>query len=147
MNVDTTPTVERLKREVTGDAPDLSAGPERWLSEVDDSLMPAEFEFDEELVKHDLEALLVPLVADSDGANGKQLMETLADTFDTTVSPGTAYPLLHDLEEEGVFEMRELVRTKEYVIGDEEPAREHIEAAMRQHLALGFFLYSALEEL
>lgn len=147
MGTDSTPTVERLQREVTGDAPDLGSGPERWLSGIDESLMPTEFEFDEELVKHDLSALLVPLVADSDGANGKQLMETLEETFDTTVSPGTAYPLLHDLEAEDVFEMRELVRTKEYVVGDEELARERVEAAMRQHLSLGFFLYSALEEL
>jgi uncharacterized protein Yka (UPF0111/DUF47 family) len=39
------------------------------------------------------------------------------------------------------------VRTKEYRIDDDEDARDRIEEAMRQHLALGFFFYAARDEL
>lgn len=106
------------------------------------------FEFEEELVKHSLDELLLVLVALRDGeTHGKGLMDDLAELFDARLSPGTVYPRLHELEEDDTLEMHELVRTKEYRIDDTEAARECIETEMRQHLALGFVFYSALEDL
>jgi DNA-binding PadR family transcriptional regulator len=82
---------------------------------------------------------------DSD-THGKGLMEDLETVFDADLSPGTVYPRLHDLDDD-LLRVQELVRTKEYRIDDDEDARDRIEEAMRQHLALGFFFYAARDEL
>ena len=63
-------------------------------------------------------------------------MSDLEAVFGADLSPGVVYPRLHELEEEGLLEVQELVRTKEYRIADGERVRERIEGAMRQHLAL-----------
>ena len=105
------------------------------------------FTFVEQLVKESLDELLVVLVAVRDGgAHGKGLMADLADVFDVRLSPGTVYPKLHDLEEEGILEVHELVRTKEYRIDDPEAARGLVERAFEQHFALGTVFDRALEE-
>lgn len=148
-------SVQQLYRELTsletrsdGDAPSEHRS-ERVVADTMEHLFPdRSFEFDEELVKNSLDELLLVLVALRDGDNhGKGLMEDLSELFDAQLSPGTVYPRLHDLEDEGVLEMHELVRTKEYRIDDVDASRERIEAAMCQHLALGFVFYAALEEL
>jgi len=102
---------------------------------------------DDGLVKQSLPELLVLLVRlrESD-AHGKGVMNDINRFFGTRLSPGTVYPTLHELDEEGVLEMRELVRTKEYFVGDEAAAQERLEAAMKQHLTLGFVFQRALEE-
>ena len=106
------------------------------------------FQFEEDLVKNSLDELLLVLVSLRDGeTHGKGLMEDLSSLFNARLSPGTVYPRLHDLEEDGVLRMHELVRTKEYRIDNHEETRARIEAAMTQHLALGFVFYSALDEL
>jgi Transcriptional regulator PadR-like family. len=106
------------------------------------------FSFDESMVKNNLDEILLVLVAlrPSD-ANGKSLMGDLAALFDTRVSPGTVYPQLHELEDDDLLRVQELVRTKEYLADDEEKLAEHVAAAMEQHLALGLFFEAALEEL
>lgn len=147
-------SVERLYNEISGEpsgdgSPDPSEHSEELLEAVLGSLFPdEEFAFDEETVKSDLDELLITLVSMRDGeTHGKGLIEDIAELFDATLSPGTVYPRLHELEESDVLEMQELVRTKEYRIGDREASRSRVEDAMRQHLALGFFLYSTLDEL
>lgn len=147
-------SVERLYNEISGDpstdgTPEPGQQSEEVLEAVLGSLFPdEEFAFDEETVKSDLDELLITLVGMRDSeTHGKGLIEDISTLFDATLSPGTVYPRLHDLEEDGVLEMQELVRTKEYRIGDREASREKVADAMRQHLALGFFLYSALDEL
>jgi hypothetical protein len=150
-------SVEQLYRELTDEEPvertggsgGSDAGSEAVVDGVTSQLFPEEsFQFDEELVKHSLEELLLVLVALRDAeTHGKGLMEDLSSLFDARLSPGTVYPRLHDLEEEGALEMHELVRTKEYRIDDADAARADIETAMRQHLALGFVFYSALQDL
>ncbi len=57
------------------------------------------------------------------------------------------YPALHELEAENVLEMHKLVRTKEYSTENDGVARERIEDAMRQHLAVGLFLYGSLQHI
>lgn len=147
-------SVERLYNEIAGEpsgdgTPDPGEHSEELLEAVLGSLFPdEEFAFDEETVKSDLDELLITLVAMRDSeTHGKGLIEDISTLFDATLSPGTVYPRLHDLEESDVLEMQELVRTKEYRIGDQEASRNQVADAMRQHLALGFFLYSALDEL
>jgi hypothetical protein len=118
------------------------ASPAQLLDSVSDALFPeSRVELDESVVKGNLEAVLLALVATQDrNTHGKGLMETLSTSFGADFSPGTVYPCLHDLEEEGCLETRELVRTKEYAVHDDDLSREHIQAAAQQHLALGAFL-------
>lgn len=137
-------TVEMLYRELSGENSSVEEpeSPEHLLEAVSDALFPeSSVELDESVVKGNLEAVLLALVATQDrNTHGKGLMETLSTSFGADFSPGTVYPCLHDLEEDGSLETRELVRTKEYAVHDEDLARDQIEAAAQQHLALGAFL-------
>lgn len=123
--------------------------PEELREVVLDALAADEaFRFDDGVVKQSLEELLVVLVAmRSEGANGKALMADLAAVFDSQLSPGTVYPALHELGSDGVLEMFELVRSKEYRVDDREQAAAMVDDAARQHLALGAFLHAAATEL
>jgi len=137
-------TVEMLYRELSGENSSVEdpESPELLLEAVSDALFPeSRVELDESVVKGNLEAVLLALVATQDrNTHGKGLMETLSTSFGADFSPGTVYPCLHDLEEDGCLETRELVRTKEYAVHDEDLSREQIEVAAQQHLALGAFL-------
>ena len=137
-------TVEMLYRELSGESSTVEdpASPAQLLESVSSALFPqSTVELDESVVKGNLEAVLLALVATQDrNTHGKGLMETLSTSFGADFSPGTVYPCLHELEEEGCLETRELVRTKEYAVHDADLSREHIETAAQQHLALGAFL-------
>lgn len=143
-------SVDRLQRELDGSSDDESgAHSAQVLSSVLDELFEdGSFTFEEEMVKGSLDELLVLLVALRDGgSHGKGLMEDLSQLFDADLSPGTVYPRLHELDEEGLLEVHELVRTKEYRLDDRDAARDQVAEAMQQHLAIGLFLRTALEEL
>jgi DNA-binding PadR family transcriptional regulator len=115
-------------------------------STADRSLFPDQFTFNEDRVKGSLDELLVMLAGvRSSETHGKQLIEDLDEQFDTPLSPGTVYPRLHELCDEGVLDRRELVRTKEYTINDPEQARATIAESARQHLALGLAFKAALD--
>jgi hypothetical protein len=137
-------TVEMLYRELSGENSSVSQpeSPELLLEAVSDALFPdSAVDLDESVVKGNLDAVLLALVATQDrNTHGKGLMETLSTSFGADFSPGTVYPCLHDLEDEGCLETRELVRTKEYAIHDDDISQERIQAAAQQHLALGAFL-------
>ncbi|MFT4884482.1 MAG: DNA-binding PadR family transcriptional regulator [Natronomonas sp.] len=103
---------------------------------------------DDGLIKESLPELLMLLVGLREGdTHGKGVMEDLNRFFGAQLSPGTVYPMLHDLDEEGLLEMRELVQTKEYAIDDGEAVRNELHEAMTQHLALGMVFHRALDEL
>jgi DNA-binding PadR family transcriptional regulator len=103
---------------------------------------------DDGLVKQSLTELLVLLVTlRTSDTHGKEIMGDINRFFGTQLSPGTVYPTLHDLADEGLLEMRDLVQTKEYVVDDHEAARRLMEETMRQHLALGLLFRQTLEEL
>jgi len=146
-----TVSIDRLQQELDGGGEATADDPRsaQVLSSVLAELFPEEsFTFEEETVKGSLDELLLLLVALRDGgSHGKGLMEDLSQLFDAQLSPGTVYPRLHELDEEGLFEVHELVRTKEYRLDDREAAREQIAEAMQQHLVMGLFLRTALDEL
>lgn len=142
-------TVSQLQAELRGGATDESATAiADIVADVEATLFEGEsFTFDEEHVKSSLDELLVSLVAvRSSDTHGKQLLDDLAEEFDTILSPGTVYPRLHDLCDADVLEQRELVKTKEYTLADVETARENVVDAARQHLALGLVLHAALQQ-
>jgi hypothetical protein len=142
--------LERLRREL-GDATDEPVAPDRTaadlVSEATDALSDGgAFAFGDETVKGDLAEILLTLVATrSSETNGKRLMEDLGDAFGTELSPGTLYPELHDLEDEGLLERHELVRTKEYEVSDRDSYEDRVSARMRQHLVLALYYRQALE--
>ena len=106
------------------------------------------FRFDEDLIKESLDDLLLVLIALKDGgAHGKGLMGDLANHFDAHLSPGTVYPRLHDLEEKGLLEVHELVKTKKYSIADTERARRRIEQTLQHHIAIGSVFQASLDEI
>jgi hypothetical protein len=143
-------SIETLREELEGTVPSEESGTpvSEAVSEVEVSLFGEEsFAYEEDHIKSSLDELLVSLVAlRSADTHGKQLLDDLAEEFDTMLSPGTVYPRLHDLCEEGVLDQRELVKTKEYVLDDADSARSNVAAAARQHLALGMVFRAALEE-
>jgi DNA-binding HxlR family transcriptional regulator len=140
-NESTGASVERLHRELEAagtradEEPDL---PAELVDDVADELSgDRTLDFEEALVTESLDEVLLVLVGlGEEGTHGKGLMSDLETVFGADLSPGVVYPRLHELEEEGLLEVQELVRTKEYRIADGERVRERIEGAMRQHLAL-----------
>ncbi|GGL22774.1 transcriptional regulator [Halarchaeum grantii] len=144
-------TVESLLRELDADASsdEATVRPTELLEDALVSLdADAEgFRFDEDIVKHSLDELLLVLIAArADGTHGKQLMDDLDQRFDARLSPGTVYPRLHDMDAEGTVAVREMVRTKEYTISDDAEAEARVREAMLQHLAIGRFLERALAD-
>jgi len=147
----TTVSVENLLRELDDDRATegaTGADPQGLLEESLESIdVDGEFSFDESIVKHSLDELLLVLVAiHADGTHGKQLMDDLARLFDARLSPGTVYPRLHDLEAEDTVCVHEMVRTKEYTVEDTAGAKSRVRDAMNQHLAVGLFLQHALDD-
>lgn len=107
-----------------------------------------DFRFSEHVVKQNLDEVLLMLIAlREDGTHGKGLMDDLGIHFQSRLSPGTVYPRLHELEERGLLDRQEMVRTKEYLIADDEQVRAHLEHAMAQHLTLGYALYLSLGDI
>lgn len=145
--------VDKLYREIeSGDGArkiDSEQRSEELLESVINHLLDGDtFEFDESIVKASLDDILLVLVALRDAdTHGKETMEDLEMVFDADLSPGTVYPRLHELEDENLLRVHELVRTKEYSVDDERAVRDHIEKTMQQHLVLGTLLHAALDEL
>jgi len=118
-------------------------------SAIEDVPVKEGITFDPDLVKDNLDEILVSLIAlrGTDETHGKALIDDLESLFETSLSPGTVYPRLHDLNEQELLDVYELVRTKEYVVDDEGGADRLLADAAAQHLALGLFLHASLEEL
>lgn len=115
--------------------------------QLGDALPIGDVQFDEALVKKNLEEILLLLVALHDGTHGTELLSDLSRIFETQLSPGTVYPCLHDLEERDVLAMHAKVQTKEYSIDDEKYVRTTVERTMVQHLAFGLVLWEFLPQL
>lgn len=99
-----------------------------------------------DLLKAELDAVVIVLIAYHGEANGKELLNDFSHCFGLMLSPGTLYPTLHRLEDSGVLHKHEKVRTKEYSIQDSERAQEYVEAVMLQHLAFGLLIEAILSQ-
>ena len=156
INTDDGISAEQLRKELgavetsAGEATSADTDPsEAIVADVREQLSGGQsFRFNENLVKESLDDLLLVLIALKEGgAHGKGLMSDLADHFDANLSPGTVYPRLHDLEEEGLLEVHELVKTKKYSIADAERARQRIERTLQHHIAIGSVFHASLDEI
>lgn len=135
----------RLRSEIDGSGASDEDGPaqvadEQLAAAIDTAYPDTDIWFEEAFVKRNLEEILLALVAGrSVEANGSRLQGDLERLFGADLSPGTVYPELYDIEESGLLERQELVRTKEYSVADRESVREALAAEMEQQLALGLF--------
>lgn len=125
------------------------SGSEELMATVTETLFAdGTLRFDDDVVRTNLDELLLLLIAQRrQETNGKALIEDLTQLFDADLSPGTVYPRLHHLKDEGVLDVQELVRTKEYAIDDDEAARRRLERSLSQHLALSYAIHLTLEDL
>jgi hypothetical protein len=125
---------------------DRDGTPAEVMSSITDELTEEPPAFDEQLVTQGLDDLLLALIAlRDDGTHGTGLIEDLEELFDVEPSPGTVYPRLHDLDEDGTLTRYDLVQTKQYDVADADAVESRLEAAMHQHLAVGLFLAEALD--
>ena len=129
------------------DIRDIEHELDELMEQVNDSLPTEDVQFDEAIIKENLEEILLVLIALHGETHGKEILSDLTHLFSAQLSPGTVYPSLHTLEEEGVLSMHAKVRTKEYSIADEAFVRATIEQTMIQHLAFGLLLYAFLPRL
>lgn len=129
---------------------DVEDGAERKLEELSQTVVDAlpvrGIHLKEELVKDNLEELLLLLIGLHGETHGKRLMTDVANLTDVQLSPGTLYPVLHDLESEGVLSMHKRVRTKAYEIAETEKAIAKLERSMIQHFTFGLLQYAFLSE-
>lgn len=141
--------VDDLNKSRAPSAGDPAARTESLVEETTSSMFGGSGpDIDDGLIKQSLPELLVVLVGLRESeTHGKGIMEDLSRFFGAKLSPGTVYPTLHDLEEQGVLEMRELIQTKEYEVDDTDAASEALRDAMGQHLALGVLFHRAIQEL
>ncbi|MFP8956529.1 helix-turn-helix transcriptional regulator [Natrialbaceae archaeon A-CW3] len=117
------------------------------MEQVTSALPTDDVQFDEAIIKENLDEILLMLISLHGETHGKELLSDLAHLFGAQLSPGTVYPSLHSLEDEDVLSMHAKVRTKEYSIDDEEYVRGTVEQTMLQHLAFGLLLYAFLPKL
>ncbi|RZH68178.1 PadR family transcriptional regulator [Natrinema altunense] len=134
--------------ESTEDAPkDIERQLDELVAQVHGAFPADDVQFDEAMIRDNLEELLLVLIALHGETHGKELISALTSLFETQLSPGTVYPTLHELEEADVLSMHAKVRTKEYSIADEAYVRATVEQTMVQHLAFGLLLYAVLPRL
>ncbi len=87
-----------------------------------------------------LDELIIAVLFRCEEANGMDIIREFTHQFGVQFSPGTVYPHLHSLEEEGILARRECVQTKEYRIDDLEAARACLTAVLSQLTCLESFL-------
>lgn len=114
------------------------------MAQVNDVLQTDSVDFEDALIKENLDEILLVLISLHGETHGKELLSDLSAFFETELSPGTVYPRLHALEEDDILSMHSKVRTKEYAIANEGQVHATVEEAMVQHLAFGLLLYAFL---
>ncbi len=82
---------------------------------------------DEETVREDiqktcLKELAILLIANKGKIHGKGIIDELRQNFGLSISAGTMYPMLQKLEEKGILEKHEGVKSKKYSLKDKTEA-------------------------
>lgn len=138
-------------REVLGrDDVDPKAEADRVDTVLADALgATAADELPKPVVRTSLPAVVLALLEIRDGErHGKALLEDFERAFGHQFSPGTVYPVLHDLDDDGVLTLFERdTAEKNYEFEDSEAAYTRIEQRAEQHAALARFLHASLEQL
>jgi len=92
-------------------------------------------------VKDELETIVLALVL-REPMCGTDIIKTIHSKFNVLLSPGTIYPLLHDLEKKGLLKCEYGVKTKTYkpIEGAEEKIRKMLEEHVKASRFLSKFL-------
>ena len=93
-------------------------------------------------VKDDLEPIVLALMLRGPMC-GTDIIKTIHGKFGVLLSPGTIYPLLHDLEKKGLLKCEYGVKTKTYK--PVEGAEERIRAMLEEHVKASRFLTKFLQ--
>jgi len=92
-------------------------------------------------VKDELESIVLALVL-REPMCGTDIIKTIHSKFNVLLSPGTIYPLLHDLEKKGLLKCEYGIKTKTYkpMAGAEEKIRRMLEEHVKASRFLSRFL-------
>ena len=92
-------------------------------------------------VKDELESIVLALTL-REPMCGTDIIKTIHSKFNVLLSPGTIYPLLHDLEKKGLLKCEYGVKTKTYkpIEGAEEKIRKMLEEHVKASRFLSRFL-------
>ena len=101
---------------------------------------------DRSFVSEYLDELIIAILFRCDEANGMDIIREFTHRFGVQFSPGTVYPHLHSLEEEGVLVCRESVQTKEYRIDDPEAAAAYLDSVLSQLSCLEQFVSTTVQD-
>jgi DNA-binding PadR family transcriptional regulator len=93
-------------------------------------------------VKDELESIVLALTL-REPMCGTDIIKTIHSKFNVLLSPGTIYPLLHDLEKKGLLKCEYGVKTKTYK--PMEGAEEKIRGMLEEHLKASRFLSRFLQ--
>jgi DNA-binding transcriptional ArsR family regulator len=100
----------------------------------------------DEIVTEHIDAILLLLIAVRDGACGKELLQDIRRLFGTDLSPGTVYPHLSELADDGILEMQKLSKRKKYLLSNPDKALHRVEHAADQLLVFSLVLKAAVAD-
>jgi len=86
------------------------------------------------------ELFALAYVANNGLVNGTEVREAIQEASGHSVSPGSVYPTLHGLEDNGLIETESFSRSRRYGVGDGERARDRLGRAAADHAAVALFL-------
>lgn len=101
----------------------------------------------DEVVTEYIDEILLVLVAVRGGACGKELLEDVQTVFGTDLSPGTVYPHLTELADDGTLELRRLSKRKMYHLSDPETVFTRVDRTADQLLLFSLVLKTTLDRL
>jgi hypothetical protein len=103
--------------------------------------------FDAGIVKQNLDDIaLMAAVLGPEGVYGKELLEAMTRAFGHPLSPGTVYPVLHELNDDELFQQDQSGKSKSYTVLDEAAVAPRLQDAASQHLVLGTMLERAARD-
>lgn len=100
----------------------------------------------DDIVAEHVDEILLLLVSIRGRACGKELLQDIRRLFGSDLSPGTVYPHLKTLADEGVLEVSELTKRKVYRLSDTETAISRVETVVDQLLTLSLVLKAAMAD-
>ncbi|MFH1365640.1 MAG: PadR family transcriptional regulator [archaeon] len=95
-------------------------------------------------VKKELKTLVLALLVKSPKC-GREIQTVIHKKFNLLISPGTLYPLLHNLTEEGLINCRVGIKTKTYNAFDGREIRKIINKHIQAKEFIGNFLQNTLK--
>ena len=94
----------------------------------------------DDIVTDHIDEILLLLIAVRDGACGKELLQDIRRLFGADLSPGTVYPHLSDLADDGNLEMQKFSKRKVYRLSDSDAAISRIDHVADQLLLFSLVL-------